>query len=69
VLLVQLAHRTFQNCQKAGAEYVGIAHEVRSLHSVLQILRNEAQRPHSRNFTSDPASSKALSLAIDGCSI
>ncbi|PVH89401.1 hypothetical protein DL98DRAFT_580097 [Cadophora sp. DSE1049] len=29
VLLVQLAHRTFRNCQKAGEEYIEIACEVR----------------------------------------
>ncbi|KAH9220302.1 hypothetical protein DL95DRAFT_329468, partial [Leptodontidium sp. 2 PMI_412] len=55
VLLVQLAHRTFRNCLKAGDEYAEIACEVRCLYSVLRTLRTEAQNPESKIFKQDPA--------------
>ncbi|KAH7364672.1 hypothetical protein BKA65DRAFT_143030 [Rhexocercosporidium sp. MPI-PUGE-AT-0058] len=67
VLLVQLAHRTFRNCQKAGEEYVEIACQVRCLRSVLRTLRTEAQSPESRIFKQDPASTKQLLATAEGC--
>ncbi|KAN0108718.1 hypothetical protein V8E51_008460 [Hyaloscypha variabilis] len=67
ILLVQLAHRTFRRCQKAGEEYNEIACEVHSLHSVLRTLRSEAQRPDSKIFKQDPLSTKELIATADGC--
>lgn len=67
ILLVQLAHRTFRRCQKAGEEYNEIACEVHSLHSVLRTLRSEAQRSDSKVFKQDPSSTKELIATADGC--
>ncbi|KAL5320472.1 hypothetical protein ACEPPN_011277 [Leptodophora sp. 'Broadleaf-Isolate-01'] len=67
VLLVQLAHRTFRNCQKAGEEYAEIACEVRCLYSVLRTLRTEAQNPESKIYKQDPASTKQLLATAEGC--
>lgn len=67
VFLVQLAHRTFRNCQKAGAEYREIAREVRSLHSVLRTLRDESEIPRPESSGHDSASRKALAQVVIGC--
>jgi hypothetical protein len=67
VLLVQLAHKTFRNCQIAGPEYVEISREVRSLHSVLRTLRTEAQRPDSIIFKQGSAPKTELLEAVNGC--
>jgi transcriptional regulator with GAF, ATPase, and Fis domain len=67
ILLVQLAHRTFRRCQKAGEEYNEIACEVHSFHSVLRTLRSEAQRPGSKVFKQDPSSTKELIATADRC--
>jgi hypothetical protein len=67
VLLVQLAHRTIRNCQRAGTEYVEVAHQVRCLRSVLRILRADAERPDSRIFQQDRAATAQLIAAADGC--
>lgn len=67
VLLVQLAHKAFRNCQQAGDEYLEIASEVRCLHSVLRLLRAEAQRPESKIFRQDPAATAQLIETADGC--
>jgi predicted small secreted protein len=67
ILLVQLAHRTFRNCQKAGEEYNEIACEVHNLHSVLRTLRSEAQRPDSKVFKQDASSMKQLIATAEGC--
>lgn len=69
VLLVQLAHRTFRNCQQAGAEYLEIASEVRCLHSVLRILRAEAQNPESKIFRQDATATAQLVEVVDGCKV
>jgi hypothetical protein len=67
VLLVQLAHKAFRNCQQAGDEYLEIASEVRCLHSVLRILRAEAESPESKIFRQDPSSIAQLIETADGC--
>jgi hypothetical protein len=67
VPLVQLAHKTFRNCQKAGEEYIEIACEVRCLHSVLRILRSESKRPESKIFSQDRAATAQLIETADGC--
>lgn len=66
-LLVQVAHRTFRNCQNAGPEYVEISREVRSLHSVLRALRTEAQRPDTNIFKQSLALKAELFEATNGC--
>jgi hypothetical protein len=65
VALVQLAHRSYRNCKKAGGEYLEIAREVRSLHSVLRSLREESEKPDSSLFDNDTASE--FSSISDGC--
>jgi hypothetical protein len=67
VLLVQLARRTFRNSQKAGAEYVEVAQRVRCLHSVLRVLRADAERPESKIFQQDRAATAQLIATVDGC--
>jgi len=67
VLLVQVAHRTVRNCQKAGEEYKEIACEMRSLHSVLRTLRSEAQKFDSNVFRQDQAFTRELIETTDGC--
>ena len=67
VLLTQIAHKTFRNCQEAGDEYVEIANAVRCLHSVLRTLRAEVQRPESKIFKQDPASTAQLLETAEGC--
>jgi hypothetical protein len=67
VALIQLAHRTYRNCQKAGDEYVEIAREIRSLHSVLKILHAESKSSKSVVFKQDPGSAAELLSTIRGC--
>lgn len=67
ILLTQVAHKTFRNCQEAGDEYVEIANAVRCLHSVLRTLRAEVQRPESKIFKQDPASTAQLLETAEGC--
>jgi len=67
VLLVQLAHRTFRNCQKAGAEYAEVAHQVRCLHSVLGILRADAERSEFKVSQQDRTAATQLIAAAEGC--
>jgi hypothetical protein len=43
ILLAQISHKTFRNCQAAGDECLQMAREVRCLHSVLRTLRAESQ--------------------------
>jgi hypothetical protein len=65
--LVQLAHKTFRKCQKAGEDYVEIACEVRCLHSVLRTLRLELQKFNSKVLAQDSASRSELIATADGC--
>jgi hypothetical protein len=65
VALIQLAHRSYRNCKRAGGEYLEIAREVRSLHSVLRSLREESEKPDSSLFEDDTASE--FSSISDGC--
>jgi hypothetical protein len=67
VALAQLAHKTYRNCQKAGDEYVEIARETRSLHSVLKILRTESKSSKSVIFNQDLGSAAELLSTIRGC--
>ena len=67
VLLVQLAHKAFRNCQRAGEEYAEITCEIKCLHSVLRTLRAEAQRPDSKIFKQDSVSTAQLLATADGC--
>lgn len=67
VLLVQLAHKTFRNCQQAGEEYREIASEVRCLHGVLRILREDGQKPGSMIFRQDPSITAQLIETANGC--
>jgi hypothetical protein len=65
--LVQLAHKTFRNCQKAGKDYLEIACEVRCLHSVLRILRSESQKPKSKIFTQNATAIRQLLATAYRC--
>jgi hypothetical protein len=67
VALVQLAHKTYRNCQKAGDEYVEIARETRSLHSVLKILCTESKSSKSVVFKQDLESAAELLSITRGC--
>jgi len=67
VSLIQLAHRNYRNCKQAGGEYLEIAREVRSLHSVLKSLHNEAENKDSLLFQKDTPSKSQLSGTIEGC--
>ena len=67
VALVQIAHKTYRNCQKAGPEYVEIARETRSLHSVLKILRTESKSSESIVFKQDAGSAAELLSIMRGC--
>lgn len=67
VLLVQLARRTFRNCQQAGNEYTKIASEVRCLYSVLRTVRTLAERPDSTIFQQDRTTTAQLTNCADGC--
>jgi len=67
VLLVQLARRTFRNCQQAGDEYAEIASEVRCLYSVLRSVRKLAKRPDSNILRQDPATTPQLISCANGC--
>lgn len=67
VLLVQLAHKTFRNCKNAGPEYLEISREIRSLHSVLRNLRDEAQKQDSNVFGQDSALNGELLRTANGC--
>lgn len=67
VAIVQLAHKTYRNCQKAGPEYVEIARETRSLHSVLKILRTESKSSESVIFKRGARSAAELLSTIRGC--
>ncbi|KAE8446678.1 hypothetical protein EG329_011722 [Mollisiaceae sp. DMI_Dod_QoI] len=66
VLLVDIAHKTYRNCQQAGDEYVEIANAVHCLHIVLRTLRAEAERPESKIFKQNPDSiAQLLQTAAD----
>jgi len=67
ILLIQLAHKNYRNCKEAGGEYIEIAREVRSLHSVLRTVRDEAERKDSLIFKSGPEKTKELTEIADGC--
>ncbi|KAJ5035009.1 uncharacterized protein L3040_008271 [Drepanopeziza brunnea f. sp. 'multigermtubi'] len=67
IVLTQLAHKNYRNCKQAGGEYLEIASEVRSLHSVLRTVRDEAKRRDSLIFNSGPEITKELTNIADGC--
>ena len=67
VLLVQLARRTFRNCQQAGDEYAEIASEVRCLYSVLRSVRTLAKRPDSNILRQGSATTPQLISCANGC--
>ncbi|KAH7398088.1 hypothetical protein BKA64DRAFT_57319 [Cadophora sp. MPI-SDFR-AT-0126] len=67
ILLIQLAHKNYRNCKEAGGEYIEIAREVRSLHSVLRTVRDEAERKDSLIFNAGPEKTKELTEIADGC--
>ncbi|KAL5329534.1 hypothetical protein ACEPPN_003048 [Leptodophora sp. 'Broadleaf-Isolate-01'] len=67
ILLIQLAHKNYRNCKEAGGEYIEIAREVRSLHSVLRTVRDEAERKDSLIFNAGPGKTKELTEIADGC--
>ncbi|KAI9046971.1 hypothetical protein LZ554_009046 [Drepanopeziza brunnea f. sp. 'monogermtubi'] len=67
IVLTQLAHKNYRNCKQAGGEYLEIASEVRSLHSVLRTVRDEAERRDSLIFNSGPEKTKELTNIADGC--
>lgn len=67
ILLIQLAHKSYRNCKEAGGEYLEIAVEVRSLHSVLRTIRGEAERRDSLIFNAGPEITKELARIADGC--
>ncbi|CZT45795.1 uncharacterized protein RSE6_06147 [Rhynchosporium secalis] len=67
ILLIQLAHKNYRNCKEAGGEYVEIAREVRSLHSILRTVRDEAEREDSLIFKSGSEERRDLIELADGC--
>ncbi|KAK0107419.1 hypothetical protein ONS96_003237 [Cadophora gregata f. sp. sojae] len=67
ILLIQLAHKNYRNCKEAGGEYIEIAREVRSLHSVLRTVRDEALREDSLIFKAGPEQTRELTEIADGC--
>lgn len=67
ISLIQLAHQNYRNCKQAGGEYLEIAREVRSLHSVLKSLHDEAENKDSVLFQKDAPSKSQLSTTIEGC--
>ena len=67
VSLIQLAHRNYRNCKQAGGEYLELAREVRSLHSVLKSLHDEAENKDSLLFQRDAPSKSQLSSTVEGC--
>jgi hypothetical protein len=67
ISLIQLAHQNYRNCKQAGGEYLEIAREVRSLHSVLKSVRDEAENEKSLLFQRDPASISQLASTVEGC--
>ncbi|KAK2627708.1 hypothetical protein QTJ16_002354 [Diplocarpon rosae] len=67
ILLIQLAHKNVRNCKEAGGEYLEIAREVRSLHSVLQTVREEVERKDSLFFSAGPEKTRELTSIVEGC--
>ncbi|OWP06499.1 hypothetical protein B2J93_9272 [Marssonina coronariae] len=67
ILLIQLAHKNVRNCKEAGGEYLEIAREVRSLHSVLQTVRDEVERADSIFFSAGPEKTRELTSITEGC--
>ncbi|RDW72197.1 hypothetical protein BP5796_08231 [Coleophoma crateriformis] len=68
ILLLQIARDSYENCRAAGSEYTEIAREVKSLYSVLKILRDEAEKTESPLLRRESESMKTeLSLATEGC--
>jgi len=47
LLLLDIARKTYYNCKEAGDEYLEVAHVIRSLRSVLEIVCAEAKDPQS----------------------
>ena len=65
--LANFAYTVYRNSKEAGAEYVEISREVKTLHGVLKALRNEANRDESTVFKHDTRLVAELSTAADGC--
>lgn len=66
-LLVKLAHDTFRACREAGAEYNQIASEVRYLHIVLRILRDDEKSSDSKILRQGSSTTAQLGEIVDGC--
>ncbi|PMD47017.1 hypothetical protein L207DRAFT_506085 [Hyaloscypha variabilis F] len=67
ILLLQLARTQYKNCVAAGDEYNEIAREVKSLYSILKILKDEAEKPESPLLRNDTKSTQELVSATEGC--
>ncbi|PMD14822.1 hypothetical protein NA56DRAFT_556836, partial [Hyaloscypha hepaticicola] len=65
-LLVKLAHDTFRACREAGAEYNQIASEVRYLHIVLRILRDDEKSSDSKILRQGSSTTAQLGEIVDG---
>ncbi|RDW65999.1 hypothetical protein BP6252_09634 [Coleophoma cylindrospora] len=68
ILVLQIARNSYENCRAAGSEYTKIAREVKSLYSILTILRSEVEKTESPLFRREGESTKTeISYAIEGC--
>lgn len=64
IQLVHFAYTVYRRSKTAGAEFVQISREVKNLHGVLKVLRNEAQQ---EVFKQDRRMTVELSTAAGGC--
>ncbi|MCJ1246844.1 hypothetical protein MMC30_004053 [Trapelia coarctata] len=67
IQLAQFAKAIYRDCRNAGPEYVEVTREVRSLHSVLRTLEDEAQQEESIIFKQDRNITAELITTTDGC--
>jgi hypothetical protein len=67
ILLIDAARTQYNNCVAAGAEYHDLARDVKTLHSVLELLHDESLKASSPLLGGDLAFATHLAPAINGC--
>lgn len=67
ILLIDVARTQYNNCIAAGAEYHDLARDVKTLHSVLELLHDESLKTSSPLLRGDRAFATQLAPAINGC--
>jgi hypothetical protein len=67
ILLIDVARTQYNNCIAAGAEYHDLARDVKTLHSVLELLHDESLKASSPLLRGDRAFATQLAPAINGC--